>query len=164
MTANESFSKSASLLITVNNDYLNSFVVVTFITIVLVLQIMLQDSLLHNLEKWIPESLTFIVVGLISGGCCHVLVGENFFYSIFGPRIFFDYLLPPIILEAAFELYSREFFLQIDGILLLAVVGTALNTLSIGGTLHILSRQEMISSLSLIDCLIYGSIVAAVRR
>ena len=37
-------------------------------------------------------------------------------------RIFFDFLLPPIILEAAYSLYNKAFFDNIWTILLYAVV------------------------------------------
>ena len=41
-------------------------------------------------------------------------------YKIY--RIFFDYLLPPIILEAAYSLYNKAFFDNLGTILLYALV------------------------------------------
>ena len=40
----------------------------------------------------------------------------------FTPEFFFHYLLPPIILEAAYSLYNKAFFDNIHTILLYAVV------------------------------------------
>ena len=37
-------------------------------------------------------------------------------------RIFFDFLLPPIILEAAYSLYNKAFFDNLGTILLYALV------------------------------------------
>ena len=50
----------------------------------------------------------------------------------FTSDIFFFYLLPPIVLEASWSLYNKNFFSNIRAILLLAVVGTVLNFLLIG--------------------------------
>ena len=38
------------------------------------------------------------------------------------PQIFFDFLLPPIILEAAYSLYNKAFFDNLGTILLYALV------------------------------------------
>ena len=40
----------------------------------------------------------------------------------FTPELFFHYLLPPIILEAAYSLYNEAFFDNLQTILLYAVV------------------------------------------
>ena len=48
------------------------------------------------------------------------------------PRI----LLPPIILEATYKLYGRDFALQFDTIILLAVIGTLLNVFALGLVLY----------------------------
>ena len=42
--------------------------------------------------------------------------------SLFVHRIFFDFLLPPIILEAAYSLYNKAFFDNLGTILLYALV------------------------------------------
>ena len=51
----------------------------------------------------------------------------------FGPDLFFHWLLPPIILEAAYSLYHRAFLDNLRTILLFAVVvsdGCGMNTTS----------------------------------
>lgn len=66
------------------------------------------------------------------------------YFPKFTPELFFDFLLPPIILEAAYSLYNKAFFDNLQTILLYAVVVssspsylTALNVLylSAQGTL-----------------------------
>ena len=143
-------------------EYTTTLIVFTFIAIVVTLEVFIEETSLQRLEKCIPKSVILILVGLIGGGGCFLLVGKSFFHRLFGPRIYFDYLLPPIILDATYELYSREFFLQIDGILLLAVVGTTLNIFAIGASLYLVSELNLLSQLSLANCFIYSSIVAAV--
>ena len=45
-------------------------------------------------------------------------------------RIFFDFLLPPIILEAAYSLYNKAFFDNLGTILLYALVVSLLSSLT----------------------------------
>ena len=66
--------------------------------------------------------------------CCSLLVvvgilwalvvdyGEISAFPKFEPQLFFHYLLPPIILEAAYSLYNKAFFDNLWTILLYAVV------------------------------------------
>ena len=44
------------------------------------------------------------------------------YFPKFTPELFFDFLLPPIILEAAYSLYNKAFFDNLQTILLYAVV------------------------------------------
>ena len=53
----------------------------------------------------------------------------------FTPDLFFLYLLPPIILEAAYCLHNEHFFDNIRSILFFAVVGTLINFVLTGGLL-----------------------------
>ena len=53
------------------------------------------------------------------------------------PFFIFDFLLPPIILDSAYKIYSRQFFYNMDGILLMAFVGTSLNIIMIGGAIYL---------------------------
>ena len=48
--------------------------------------------------------------------------GWECYFPEFTPEFFFHYLLPPIILEAAYSLYNKAFFYNIWTILLYAVV------------------------------------------
>ena len=44
------------------------------------------------------------------------------YFPTFSPDLFFHFLLPPIILEAAYSLYNKAFFDNLQTILLFAVV------------------------------------------
>ena len=46
---------------------------------------------------------------------------HEYFFE-FTPELFFHFLLPPIILEAAYSLYNKAFFDNLNTILLYAVV------------------------------------------
>ena len=66
--------------------------------------------------------------------CCSLLVVVGMLWAVavdyggisafpqFDPQLFFHYLLPPIILEAAYSLYNKAFFDNLGTILLYAVV------------------------------------------
>ena len=63
---------------------------------------------------------------------------DNIYFSVFPkftPQLFFLYLLPPIILEAAYCLHNEHFFDNIRSILFFAVVGTLINFVLTGGLL-----------------------------
>ena len=86
--------------------------------------------MLPGIKRYMPESSILIVVGLIIG----------LFFFFFGeempttltPDIFFLFLLPPIIGEAGYFMPNRLFFDQLGTILLMAVVGTIFNMITIG--------------------------------
>jgi sodium/hydrogen exchanger 3 len=58
-------------------------------------------------------------------------------FPCFTPDLFFYLLLPPIILEAAYSLYDKVFFDNLPTILVMAVIGSAINFLLIGLLLYI---------------------------
>lgn len=51
--------------------------------------------------------------------------------------MFFFVLLPPIMLDAAFDLHRKEFLNNLSTVLLHAVLGTSINFLLVGGCLCI---------------------------
>ena len=55
-------------------------------------------------------------------------------------NLFFNVLLPPIILDAAFSLYSRDFMANSLNIIVYAVLGTVANILLIGFSLYGLAQ------------------------
>ena len=68
-----------------------------------------------------------------------------FYISVFPkftPQLFFLYLLPPIILEAAYCLHNEHFFDNIRSILFFAVVGTVINFVLTGGLLIFVKVQR----------------------
>jgi NhaP-type Na+/H+ or K+/H+ antiporter len=61
-----------------------------------------------------------VLVGIGFGALINYM--EPRVFPEFGPELFFHWLLPPIILEAAYSLYHRAFLQNIGTILLFAVV------------------------------------------
>ena len=59
-------------------------------------------------------------------------------------NLFFNILLPPIILDAAFGLYSRDFLANSLNIFVYAVLGTVANILLIGFSLYGLGQADLL--------------------
>ena len=81
----------------------------------------------------------------------------------FTSDIFFFYLLPPIILEASWSLYNKNFFSNIRAILLLAVVGTVLNFLLIGCLMvGVVSAGLTSTTITPVQTFLFASLISAV--
>ncbi|VDL94062.1 unnamed protein product [Schistocephalus solidus] len=89
-------------------------------------------------SELIPESMVLIVLG-VCFGCivrfaCHVDI-ETTVWNLC-PELFFEFLLPPIVLESAYCLYNRTFGEYLGIILVYAVCGTILNFFIIGFVMY----------------------------
>ena len=79
----------------------------------------------------------FIKYGLLDRG----LMGKENPFPKFTASMFFNILLPPIILDAAFAIYDREFLSNFSSILTFAIFGTLLNVFAIGKHVWLRDRQ-----------------------
>ena len=59
------------------------------------------------------------------------LIQGSLFFR-FTATLFFNVLLPPIILDSAYSLYDRDFLGNLGAIIQFAVVGTLINVFAIG--------------------------------
>ena len=64
---------------------------------------------------------------------------ETGLFPAFSHSLFFNILLPPVILDSAFTLYNAEFFSNLPDVVTFAVVGTLLNIFPIGIVLSLRS-------------------------
>jgi len=108
----------------------------------------------HWLSSRVPESCLLIILGTVFGAFLFVVLpgsdectlnadcvdDSHLVFPKFTPELFFYYLLPPIILEAAYCLHNKHFFDNIRAILWFAVVGTIVNFL-LTGTLLVLIQE-----------------------
>lgn len=85
-----------------------------------------------KLSHIFPESCLLIVVGIVIGFLL-ILTSEEVPTTL-TPDTFFLFMLPPIILDAGYFMPNRLFFDHLGTILLMAVVGTIFNMLTMGKT------------------------------
>ncbi|KAH7492209.1 hypothetical protein PRIC1_002318 [Phytophthora ramorum] len=110
----------------------------------------------------ISESAVAILFGVLFG------VGVLVFYPMeslnngMDPEVLFYALLPPIILEAGFNMKKRGFFSNFNAIMLLAIVGTLVATFITGGVLIWLGDMGLITKLTAAEAYLYGALISAV--
>uniref|UniRef100_A0A8C5CPR2 Sodium/hydrogen exchanger n=1 Tax=Gadus morhua TaxID=8049 RepID=A0A8C5CPR2_GADMO len=110
----------------------------------------------------VPESCLLIMVGLMVGGVIYGV--RHSAPPTLSADAFFLFLLPPIVLDAGYFLPGRLFFENLGTILWYAVLGTLWNVMGIGLSLYgvCLLAPESLGDVSLLHCLLFGSLIAAV--
>ena len=103
-------------------------------------------------------TLTGMTVGLVllifSGDSIRELIKFDY-------QIFFNLLLPPIILASGYELHQANFFRNIGTILTFAFAGTFLSAVVIGLILYIFTRIPGSLDLSFVDAISVGATLSA---
>ena len=123
-----------------------------------------HTAVILNALSALPESCILILIG--------VLIGSIFYaFQIppppFTPELFFNVLLPPIIMDSSFAIYNKDFGQNFPTILIFAVAGTIFNIFTIGGGLLLVDKLEVLTlptSLSdnTLSCLTFTSLISAV--
>ena len=85
----------------------------------------------------LPESCVLILIGALLGGLC---LAFDIKHPDFTPDLFFNVLLPPIIMDSAFAIYNKDFGQNFPTILIFAVAGTIFNIFTIGGGLLLVDK------------------------
>ena len=93
------------------------------------------------LPNYFPESCVLILIGIISGSIIYYdgIKPEDYRFPKFSNDLFFNYLLPPIILDSAYSLYDRDFLYNIGSIFVFAMIGTLFNVFSVGLGLYLIN-------------------------
>ncbi|RWS27258.1 Na(+)/H(+) exchanger protein 7-like protein, partial [Leptotrombidium deliense] len=105
-----------------------------------------------------------IILGVLAGVLLHVTKADHSKYvPKFTDKLFFYCLLPPIILESAYSLYDRYFFMNVISILIYAVVGTLINVALIGGSLFACSALKFFQNkVPFAEILLFATLISAV--
>ena len=108
-----------------------------WVVLTIILAILINVNYHHiPVISYFPESCFIILLGIGLGAIItHESVELDSFPKL-TPSLFFNVLLPPIILDAAFAIYNRDFLNNIFSIILFAVIGTVINTFAIGYSLY----------------------------
>ena len=138
------------------------------------------------LARILPESCVLIVIGILVGTFVHYVIlddilgvetREEMDFPVFTATLFFNVLLPPIILDSALALYDTAFFDNFVSIVIFAVFGTLFNTFTIGYSLYGLSSSGLLGTFDVLnpvtnttemmqlkptECLIFSSLISAV--
>lgn len=134
-----------------------------FVFLVLIVSLLGVYLLVSRHWHYLPESVATIAVGVVIG----LLVRWGEFQpqmtaTQLHPETFFLFILPAIIFESGYSLEKGDFFGQIGGIILFAVVGTVISTFVVALGLYLVGMTPLSPSLSLLDCLLFGALISAV--
>lgn len=116
-----------------------------------------------KLHHIFPESCLLIVVGIIIGFL--LFLTSEHPPSTLTPDVFFLFMLPPIILDAGYFMPNRLFFDHLGTILLMAVVGTIFNVLTIGISLWGAGQTGLYGehdTPGLLETFLFSSLISAV--
>lgn len=148
----------------------------TLLAIVLVLSKILHDR--PVLSSVVPEAGLVLLVGMVAGGVVELFVdndanadaadddaNEGVAQSLlsFSPEVFFIALLPPIIFNSGYHLRRELFFRLIQPIVLFAILGTAISSVSIAFLLKLVTCFELVGDFkpTLTELLTFGALISA---
>ncbi|KAF5399450.1 Sodium/hydrogen exchanger [Paragonimus heterotremus] len=145
---------------------------VHIIVMLFLLVMILIKMAFHNIPyvaDYVPESLLLIILGIIFGAVVRYGINAGSFKATawrLTPTLFFNYLLPPIVLESSYSLYNRTFSEYLGVVLIFAVLGTILNFLIIGFALYGLQAAGAFgpepTEFDLKGMLLFSSLIVAV--
>ncbi len=120
------------------DEYGNILMVLLFVILAGILKLLFHHT--PVLANHLPESCVLILIGFLIGALIYYgLEGHvQDAFPEFTSSLFFNVLLPPIILDAAYSLYDRDFLSNLGSIILFAVVGTLFNVFTIGLLIYML--------------------------
>ncbi|PCH43196.1 sodium/hydrogen exchanger [Wolfiporia cocos MD-104 SS10] len=111
----------------------------------------------------IHETFVAIISGMVVGLVVRLAPGTMIREMLtFKHTLFFNLLLPPIILNSGYELKQENFFRNFGSILTFAFAGTFISAVGVGVLVYIYSFLGLESlEVTLIECLIFGSTLSA---
>lgn len=135
-----------------------------FILILLLILALFCSYLLQTRRvQAIHETVISIFAGMVVGLCLRITSGESIQNIVsFDYQIFFNLLLPPIILASGYELNQRNFFRNIGTILTFAFVGTFISAVVLGMILWLYALIPLESmNLSFVEAISVGATLSA---
>nr|AKN21465.1 slc9a-7 [Schmidtea mediterranea] len=145
-------------------EYLQLLLVSAFMLSVAVLKVFYLR--LTIVSHHFPESCMLILVGIIFGLIGKFVLQNATKHLFLTPYIFFLILLPPIILESSYCLYTKTFAEVLLIILIFAILGTLFSFLIIGFALYAIKELNGFGypsiNLTLMPILLFSALIVAV--
>ncbi|KAH8199062.1 hypothetical protein TruAng_006749 [Truncatella angustata] len=131
--------------------------------ILLIISFFTSYMLQQKKVQAVHETVISIFAGMTVGLLLRVTTGSSLQQLVsFDFQIFFNLLLPPIILNAGYELHQANFFRNIGVILTFAFAGTFLSAVVIGTLLWLYTRVPLEGlDLSFVDAISVGATLSA---
>ncbi|PPQ80347.1 hypothetical protein CVT25_003630 [Psilocybe cyanescens] len=133
------------------------------VCMLLILSLLTSYYLQIKRIRAVHETLVSIFAGMVVGAIIRLAPGTMIREMLtFKHTLFFNLLLPPIILNSGYELKQDNFFRNFGSILTFAFLGTFISAVGVGVLVFIYSYLGIdTDKLPLIECLIFGSTLSA---
>ncbi|KAH7333626.1 Sodium/hydrogen exchanger family-domain-containing protein [Rhizoctonia solani] len=147
----------------VEEEELYSAWALTILCILLILSLWTSYYVQIKRIKTVHETVLSIFAGMVVGLIIRLSPGHLIREMLtFKHTLFFNLLLPPIILNSGYELKQDNFFRNFGTILTFAFVGTFISAVGLGVLVYIYSFLGLEGlQLGLLECLIFGSTLSA---
>src|SRR3989338_3469212 len=111
----------------------------------------------------IPEAGVTLIIGVIAGAIVHYVPDFQYLEDVvrFDDTFFMYVLLPPIMLEAGYNLRKGTFYSNFGSVSLFAVFGTVISGLSFGAMMSLVVSMGLCYPLTVYECFLWGSLVSA---
>ncbi|TAQ85883.1 hypothetical protein B7494_g5795 [Chlorociboria aeruginascens] len=135
------------------------FILIMLLIVALFTSYMLQQKKVEAIHETVISIFAGMTVGLIirisAGNSIQSLVSFDY-------QVFFNLLLPPIILASGYELHQANFFRNIGTILTFAFAGTFISAVVLGLILWVYARIPLGGvSMSFVDAIAVGATLSA---
>eukprot|EP00698_Gefionella_okellyi_P013799 TRINITY_DN379_c0_g1_i1.p1 TRINITY_DN379_c0_g1~~TRINITY_DN379_c0_g1_i1.p1 ORF type:complete len:637 (+),score=130.78 TRINITY_DN379_c0_g1_i1:205-1911(+) len=119
----------------------------------------------YFMEKYhlvfIPESGVFIAIGIVVGILIKVSHQTESLLN-FRRDWFFEFLLPPIILDSGYSMKKSSFFRNFGAICMFAVFGTLISTVFVGLLLWVLGDAGLSYHMTVAESFTFGALISAI--
>ena len=111
---------------------------------------------------WLPESAAAVCIGLLACVLVSIFFSKDVMSMMrFDMDFFMNWLIPPIIFEAAFNMNVGAFFASIRPTMFFAFVGTLFSTFVVAGIVFSGGQLGLCYPLSPLAALTFGSLISA---
>lgn len=133
------------------------------VCILLILSLWTSYYLQVKRIRAVNETIVSIFAGMAVGLVVRLAPGTMIREMLtFKHTVFFNLLLPPIILNSGYELKQENFFRNFGSIIIFAFFGTFVSAIGVGVLVYIYSFLGLESlDITLLECLIFGSTLSA---